>query len=310
MTIPTTGPISLASLQTEFGGSNPISMSEYYPGGAYVAAGSVGYPGGNKTVIPSSGSLPLNYFKGAGKTYYMDILVVGGGGGGGGGGFSQITGQAFTTLGFSGSVAVGSGGVGGYLDYGGNGGDSYLIWTSTQYTTQTINLVNGGQGGRYGYRDGSGGAGGYPNGAGGGGYASVGGSNGVGAGGGGGGIDDASPVGTGGNGAIWSVNGTYYSGGGGGGGDYGGNSSGGVGGGGLGASGTSGTGGTNGLGGGGGGGGSFGGGTFSPGLAGGSGVVIVRYQSPTQLLTGGTVTSSGGYYYHTFTAVGTTTLTA
>jgi hypothetical protein len=44
-----------------------------------------------------------------------------------------------------------------------------------------------------------------------------------------------------------------------------------------------------------------------PGGNGGSGLCIVRYQSGTQIGTGGTVTSSGGYYYHTFTSSGTFT---
>ena len=35
MALPTTN-ISMSALQTEFGGSNPISMSEYVRGGAYV----------------------------------------------------------------------------------------------------------------------------------------------------------------------------------------------------------------------------------------------------------------------------------
>jgi hypothetical protein len=33
--------------------------------------------------------------------------------------------------------------------------------------------------------------------------------------------------------------------------------------------------------------------------------VIVRYSSPSQLATGGTVTTSGGYQIHTFTGDGT-----
>ena len=39
--------------------------------------------------------------------------------------------------------------------------------------------------------------------------------------------------------------------------------------------------------------------------AGGSGLVVIRYQSGSQKGTGGTVTSGGGYYYHTFTSSGT-----
>jgi len=66
-----------------------------------------------------------------------------------------------------------------------------------------------------------------------------------------------------------------------------------------------GTAGTAGTGGGGGGGGY----AYSPnqngnGGNGGAGVTIVRYQSATQRATGGTVTTSGGYYYHTFTSSG------
>ena len=36
MTLQTSGAISLSQVQSEFGGGNPISMSEYYRGGSYV----------------------------------------------------------------------------------------------------------------------------------------------------------------------------------------------------------------------------------------------------------------------------------
>jgi hypothetical protein len=36
MPLQTSGAISLSQVQSEFGGSNPISMSEYYRGGSYV----------------------------------------------------------------------------------------------------------------------------------------------------------------------------------------------------------------------------------------------------------------------------------
>jgi hypothetical protein len=36
MTLQTSGPISFSQLQTEYGGSAPISLSEYYRGGSYV----------------------------------------------------------------------------------------------------------------------------------------------------------------------------------------------------------------------------------------------------------------------------------
>lgn len=61
MTTPT-GPISLGDVQTEFGGSNPIGMDEYYRGGTYVnstvAAGTSGNP------IATSGAIQLGDFRG------------------------------------------------------------------------------------------------------------------------------------------------------------------------------------------------------------------------------------------------------
>ena len=55
---------------------------------------------------------------------------------------------------------------------------------------------------------------------------------------------------------------------------------------------------------GGGGGGSITYGSYAGGN-GGSGLVIISYASATQRGTGGTVTSSGGYFIHTFTSSGT-----
>lgn len=49
MALPSSGPISLAQVQTEFGGSNPISLSEYY---------------GKASGIPSSGTISLGQFRG------------------------------------------------------------------------------------------------------------------------------------------------------------------------------------------------------------------------------------------------------
>jgi hypothetical protein len=47
--------------------------------------------------------------------------------------------------------------------------------------------------------------------------------------------------------------------------------------------------------------------TNTGGSNGGSGIVIISYVSATQRGTGGTVTSSGGSYIHTFTSSGTYT---
>ena len=57
MALQSSGAISLSDIQTEFGGSNPISLSEYYGGGTYVPAGA--NPG-----IATSGAINMNSFYG------------------------------------------------------------------------------------------------------------------------------------------------------------------------------------------------------------------------------------------------------
>jgi len=59
MTIGTSN-ISLSAIQTEFGGSNPISISEYYAGGANVNS--------TQPNIPSSGAIDFADFSGAQNT--------------------------------------------------------------------------------------------------------------------------------------------------------------------------------------------------------------------------------------------------
>lgn len=63
MAIPSTGAVSFGDIQTEFGGSNPIGLSEYYAGGAYVPAGTTGTNG----AVPSSGAICVNVFHGTSK---------------------------------------------------------------------------------------------------------------------------------------------------------------------------------------------------------------------------------------------------
>jgi hypothetical protein len=123
----------------------------------------------------------------------------------------------------------------------------------------------------------------------------------------------------GGAGLAW-LNGVRYSGGGGGGGSAVNASGGSAGAGGLGGGGNGGRGNGTGsvipptlgsinTGGGGGGGGAtrLAAGTGKPG---GSGIVIVRYAGTTTKATGGTITTAGGYTYHTFTSSGIFTVTS
>lgn len=55
MTTPTTN-LTLSSVQTEFGGADPISMSEYYKGGSYVPSG---VTDGGYGTPPTSGAITM-----------------------------------------------------------------------------------------------------------------------------------------------------------------------------------------------------------------------------------------------------------
>jgi hypothetical protein len=146
MAIPLTGTISLTDIQTEFGGTNPASLSEYYKGGAYVL--STDYAPN----VPTSGKISLSDFYGARKTtvttltftsvgdnfFALPATVVGnlsvtitGGGGGGGGSDSQSGAPGYSGLTVTGSsfpVSAGEivncffGGGGGAGGSGGGGG--------------------------------------------------------------------------------------------------------------------------------------------------------------------------------------------
>ena len=73
MALPSSGPLSLSQIQTEFGGTNPISLSEYY---------------GAASGIPASGTISINNFYGAsagpaqsGLQNYFDMSVSAANGG-------------------------------------------------------------------------------------------------------------------------------------------------------------------------------------------------------------------------------------
>jgi hypothetical protein len=113
MTLPTSGPLTLSDIQTEFGGSNPIGLGEYYAGGGLVPAGTTGTNG----AVPSSGAISLNSFYGTSNVRFFD--------------------NAFTQ-----EVAYTSGGTpltGYYGDiYSITSDGSNYIWVSGVYTVRNI----------------------------------------------------------------------------------------------------------------------------------------------------------------------------
>jgi hypothetical protein len=114
MTLQTSGPIKFTDIQNEFGGTTPISLSEYYA----LASG-----------IPSSGTISLNSFYGKRFIVYetittnrswtpkvnlarfIHIYVVGAGGSGGHGWAASNVGTYGNTDGVAGGAGGGAGGV-------------------------------------------------------------------------------------------------------------------------------------------------------------------------------------------------------
>jgi hypothetical protein len=72
MTLPTSGPLSLNDIQTEFGGANPIGINEYYAGGSLVPAGTSGTYG----AVPSSGAISIQNFYGTASVTYPYVENV------------------------------------------------------------------------------------------------------------------------------------------------------------------------------------------------------------------------------------------
>lgn len=68
MALPSSGSLTLAQIQTEFGGVNPISLSEYYRNGGLVTS--------NNTNVPTSGVISLSNFFGAVKLFQFTISTT------------------------------------------------------------------------------------------------------------------------------------------------------------------------------------------------------------------------------------------
>lgn len=69
MTLPTTGAISLSAIQTEFGGSNPIDINEYYRSGGLVPNNPPNY------VVPTGGQIDFGQFHGTSNGALYNGLI-------------------------------------------------------------------------------------------------------------------------------------------------------------------------------------------------------------------------------------------
>lgn len=108
MALPTTS-LSMSALQTEYGGSNPISLSEYVRGGLYVPSNQTTAYG---TIPTTNSNIALGLFRGTTKVSAGAIITTGStstivSGGKGTAGYSL----------FSHGFSPGSGTSGNYVDY-------------------------------------------------------------------------------------------------------------------------------------------------------------------------------------------------
>jgi hypothetical protein len=163
--------LDLSEIQTEFGGATPISLSEYYSGGLYVSPGTVGFPGGVSTTIPTGGTISVANFYGSaiitGTSFtdgydtfvslpnaqtWLSFKMIGGGGGtggsdgylgGNGGGGNYLEGTVLLPQGPKGVSLIpgrpGANGPSGQYVSGGTGGGgaaTYDASTNTYLNTQ------------------------------------------------------------------------------------------------------------------------------------------------------------------------------
>ena len=82
MALASSGQLTLGEIQTEFGGSAPTALSEYYSGGSNVPAGT---QSGGGVTIPTSGEIQLSDFYGSSafSPYTIAYLSIAGGASGG-----------------------------------------------------------------------------------------------------------------------------------------------------------------------------------------------------------------------------------
>jgi len=151
MPLPTSGPISLRDIQDEFGGSQPLVITNYYKGGAYVLLTDYA------PNVPTSGTISLRDFYGARKTTQTVLTFT-------------DAGDNFFVLPstFTGNLTIqsmtgGGGGGGGSDDQPGHVGYAGFTVTGGNISASPNSLVNayvGAGGGPGGSGGGSGGGGG------------------------------------------------------------------------------------------------------------------------------------------------------
>jgi hypothetical protein len=129
MALPSSGPISSSMIQTEFGGSNPIAISEYYKGGANVPNT------GTNANIPTSGQIKFSdFYNGSDLESYEYLLDSGSDSGVCSGGTPTTVYQTVSTFSFSEDIYSDAGlttpSISGFYS---NEGIAYREWSGTAW---------------------------------------------------------------------------------------------------------------------------------------------------------------------------------
>ena len=106
MTLPASGPLAMTDIQTEFGGTNPIGLNEYYAGGGLVPPGTSGTYG----AVPSSGALSIQNFYGTSN--YIPVYIE----------------ELFSTYVYTGNLSTQT--ITNGIDLAGEGGLVWFKWRS------------------------------------------------------------------------------------------------------------------------------------------------------------------------------------
>lgn len=108
--------VSLADIQTEFGGSNPVSLNEYYAEGIYVPHGTwlKGQTGGS--YMPTSGTNSLDNFRGSRES--ANVITAG---------------STTTVFNFKGITVTTTTNIGYNLGFYGSMNNTATVWVTTVY---------------------------------------------------------------------------------------------------------------------------------------------------------------------------------
>ena len=77
MPLPSSGSLKSSEIQTEFTGTNPISLSEYYRGSVLVPGGA------QNSGIPTAGTISISNFRSSSRTVLVTYAIIGAAGAGG-----------------------------------------------------------------------------------------------------------------------------------------------------------------------------------------------------------------------------------